>query len=440
MSHDAGSLDVEEAPATINIASRQLAQVEYLSRELVTTITTAVMTMTTRAMARPALRLRTGCLRRASPASTLHYQASHHVQLSTSSRYQPDGYRAATPSNSPDTSPFPFRIFRDDIPSLRQYRGEIHRSGRTLALVPTMGALHDGHLSLIRTAARENSDVFVSVFVNPTQFGPTEDLATYPRTWDHDMAKLVALTKELAIPNVLGRLSGIFAPGVTTMYPTLPPSSDVDGVGSFVTITPLANRLEGASRPTFFRGVGTVCTKLFNIVQPDRVYFGQKDVQQSVLIRRMVKDFHIPTEVRLVPTTREPDGLAMSSRNVYLGERRRRVAPILQGALRAAEIEYNEGRRSRTELFGAAIHFLETERLKLLGEGMGGIRCELDYLSVADMEEMNEIKDEVDPKKGAIISAALKMLPVDDPQTEEERTQKPVRLIDNIILAPLNSA
>jgi pantoate--beta-alanine ligase len=391
-------------------------------------------------MSGPAFALRTGYSRRPAPASALHFQASQHVQLSTSSRYQPNGHKAATPSNSPDTSPFPFRIFRDDIPSLRQYRGEMHRSGRTLALVPTMGALHDGHLSLIRTAARENSDVFVSVFVNPTQFGPTEDLATYPRTWDDDVAKLVALTRELALPNVLGRISGIFAPGVKTMYPTLPPSSDIGGVGSFVTITPLANRLEGASRPTFFRGVATVCTKLFNIVQPDRVYFGQKDVQQSVLIRRMVQDFHIPTEVRLVPTTREPDGLAMSSRNVYLGERRRRVAPVLQGALRAAETEYNEGRRSRIEMFGAAIHFMETERLKLLDGGIGGIRCELDYLSVADMEEMNEIKDEVDPRKGAIISAALKMLPVDDPKTEEERSQKAVRLIDNIILAPSCSA
>jgi pantoate--beta-alanine ligase len=299
-----------------------------------------------------------------------------------------------------------------------------------------MGALHDGHLSLVRAAAKENSDVFVSVFVNPTQFGPTEDLATYPRTWNEDMAKLTALNKELGLPNGLGRISGIFAPGVKTMYPTLPPSSELDGVGSFVISTPLANKLEGASRPTFFRGVATVCMKLFNIVQPDRVYFGQKDMQQSVLIRRIVKDFHIPTIVRVVPTSREPDGLAMSSRNVYLGSRRRLVAPVLQGALRAAEVEYNEGKGSHTELFGAAIHFLETERLKLPGRGLGGVKFELDYISVADVEEMNEIKGEVNPRDGAIISGALKMLPVDDPLTEEERAQKPVRLIDNILLGP----
>lgn len=299
-----------------------------------------------------------------------------------------------------------------------------------------MGALHDGHLSLVRAAARENSDVFVSVFVNPTQFGPTEDLATYPRTWDGDMQKLAAANKEGGLPNGLGRISGVFAPGVETMYPTLPPSSEVDGLGSFATITPLASRLEGAFRPTFFRGVATVCAKLFNIVQPDRVYFGQKDVQQSVLIRRMVRDFHVPTEVRVVPTTREVDGLAMSSRNVYLGERRRHVAPVLQGALKAAEREYSEGRRSHTEMFGAAIHFLEMQRLQLPNRGLGGVRFELDYVSVADMEEMAEIRGEVDPSKGAIISGALKMLPVDDPRTDEERAQKPVRLIDNIILTP----
>jgi pantoate--beta-alanine ligase len=369
-------------------------------------------------------------------SSSNSYPVIHKARLSTPSHLGPAEHRATTPSNSPHASPNPFRIYHDDIASLRKYRGEIHRSGRTLGLVPTMGALHDGHLSLIRAAARENSDVFVSVFVNPTQFGPTEDLATYPRTWEDDMAKLAALHRELVLPNGMGRISGVFAPGVQTMYPTLPPSSEVDGVGSFVMITPLAGRLEGACRPTFFRGVATVCTKLFNIMQPDRVYFGQKDVQQSVLIRRMVRDFHVPTEVRVVPTRREADGLAMSSRNVYLGERRRQVAPILQGALRAAQREYDEGRRSHTEMFGAAIHFLEMERLKLPDRGLAGVRFELDYISVADMEEMNEVKVEVDPSKGAIISGAMKLLPVDDPQTEEERGQKPVRLIDNIIVAP----
>jgi pantoate--beta-alanine ligase len=380
--------------------------------------------------------LRTARSRFGGRATTPRCKELPRAYLSTSTRHRSDEHRTATPSNSPHISAYPFRVFRDDVHSLRNYRSQIYRSRRTVGLVPTMGALHEGHLSLIRAAARENSDVFVSVFVNPTQFGPTEDLATYPRTWDHDMEKLVALSKELTFPNGLGRISAVFAPSVKTIYPTLPPSSDIDGVGSFVTITPLASKLEGASRPTFFRGVATVCTKLFNIIQPDRVYFGQKDVQQSVLIRRMVKDFHVPTEIRVLPTTREADGLAMSSRNAYLGERRRQVAPVLQGALKAAETEYNEGRRSHTEMFGAALHFLETERLSLSERGLGGVRFELDYVSVADMEEMNEIKGEVDPGRGAIISGAMKMLPVVDPQTPDERAQKPVRLIDNIILAP----
>ena len=380
--------------------------------------------------------LRTAWYRFGARSDTYHCYTYQHACLSTFSLNRPDGHRAATPSNSPDTSPCTPRIFRDDISSLRKYRGGIRHSGRTLGLVPTMGALHDGHLSLIRAAAKDNSDVFVSVFVNPTQFGPTEDLATYPRTWDEDVSKLTVLSKELGFPNRLGRISGIFAPAVTTMYPTLPPSSILDGVGSFVTINPLASRLEGASRPTFFRGVATVCMKLFNLVQPDRVYFGQKDVQQLVLIQRMVKDFHVPTEVRVVPTTREADGLAMSSRNGYLGKRRREVAPVLQGALRAGETEYRKGKRSRIEIFGAAIHFLEMERLKLPERELEGVRFELDYISVADVEDMNEIEGEIDPGKGAIISGALRMLPVDDPQTEEERAQKAVRLIDNILLAP----
>ena len=354
----------------------------------------------------------------------------------TSSYLLSTKHRAATPSNSPHTTDYPFRIFRDDILSLRKYLAEINQSGRTVGFVPTMGALHDGHLALIRAAAAEHTDVFVSVFVNPTQFGPTEDLSTYPRTWDEDIAKLSDLNEELTFPNGLGRISGVFAPGVKTMYPNLPPSSEINGPGSFVLISPLASRLEGTSRPTFFRGVATVCTKLFNIIQPHAVYFGQKDVQQSVLINRMIADFHISTELRVVPTSRETDGLAMSSRNMYLGERRRRVAPILYGALKAAEAEYDQGKRSHTEMLGAAIYHLETERRGLAGKGLEGVRFELDYISIARIQDMTEIEGDVDPKNGAIISGALKMLPVEDPENKEEKAQKPVRLIDNIILLP----
>src|SRR5271170_3410606 len=269
----------------------------------------------------------------------------------------------------------PFRIF-EDVQKLRSFRKELLMQHRTVGLVPTMGALHAGHLSLIQAAAKENSDVFVSVFVNPTQFGVNEDLASYPRTWEADIAQLSDLDKELAlkqpcsgsslssgpdqVEGVAGRITTIFHPSVKTIYPTLPPSSEETGNGSFVLITPLGKKLEGASRPVFFRGVATVCTKLFNIVQPDRVYFGQKDIQQSVLIKRMVKDFHIPTEVRVIPTTREPSGLAMSSRNLYLGERRRSDAAILSRALMTSQKLYHSGVLSAAKIRRAAFDVFES--------------------------------------------------------------------------------
>ena len=345
----------------------------------------------------------------------------------------------------------PFRIF-EDVQKLRSFRKELLMQHRTVGLVPTMGALHAGHLSLIRAAAKENSDVFVSVFVNPTQFGVNEDLASYPRTWEADIAQLSELDKELALKQprsgsslssgpdqaegVAGRITAIFHPSVKTIYPTLPPSSEETGDGSFVLITPLGKKLEGASRPVFFRGVATVCTKLFNIVQPDRVYFGQKDVQQSILIKRMVQDFHIPTEVRVMSTSREKDGLAMSSRNVYLGEQRRRQATILHKALKAAEAVYESGEYSRQSILGAAEDVVATELLANKNTPSARAPFEFVYLSLADPSEMDEIEGNVDPTRGAILSGAVKMMPVLAPQNEEERAQKPVRLIDNVILKP----
>lgn len=176
---------------------------------------------------------------------------------------------------------YSFQVFRD-VPPLRQYRRQLLLENRTLGMVPTMGALHEGHISLIRQAAAENTDILVTIFVNPTQFGVNEDLDSYPRTWDSDVAKLEELNNELArLGGQHGRVTGLLAPTPNVMYPTLPPSSEVDGHGSFVTITPLSHKLEGASRPVFFRGVATVCMKLFNIATADRAYFGQKDVQQT---------------------------------------------------------------------------------------------------------------------------------------------------------------
>ncbi|KAG5912746.1 hypothetical protein E4U53_005186, partial [Claviceps sorghi] len=223
----------------------------------------------------------------------------------------------------------PIRLLRS-VDDVRRWRRPLLINQRSVGLVPTMGALHEGHLALVRAAARDNHEVVVSIYVNPAQFGLGEDLASYPVTWGPDTAALARLDGELADEGAnLGRVSAVFAPSTADMYPSGFPGQDVDSKGSFVTITPAGERLEGVSRPTFFRGVATVCAKLFNIVQPDRVYFGQKDVQQTVVIRRMVRDLMVPTDVVVCPTEREPDGLAMASRNVYLGARRRAVALVL---------------------------------------------------------------------------------------------------------------
>jgi pantoate--beta-alanine ligase len=303
-----------------------------------------------------------------------------------------------------------------------------------------MGALHEGHLSLVRQAAAENTDVFVSIYVNPTQFGLHEDLASYPKTWEADMKMLHALDEELAATGA-GRVSAVFAPSTKTMYPTLPPDSAIPGVGSFIEMRPLGQLLEGASRPVFFRGVATVCMKLFNISAPERVYFGQKDIQQTVVIRRLVKDFHLDTEVRIIPTEREADGLALSSRNVYLGDRRRRVGIVLNQALRKAEAQYKAGKRKRGDILWPAndhANKVMHEQDDLEPHLRAGF--EVDYISLADPDTMEEL-EEVDEARGAIISGAVKMLPVESPQEGEELGvgggQIPVRLIDNIILDPV---
>ena len=310
-----------------------------------------------------------------------------------------------------------------------------------VGFVPTMGALHEGHLSLVRHALSENNHVFVSIFVNPTQFGVNEDLDSYPKTWDDDLLKLKEVQDEYLHGSGKGkdsRIQGIFAPSVQTMYPTLPPSSQIDGEGSFVTITPLGKWLEGSSRPVFFRGVATVCMKLFNIVQPDRVYFGQKDVQQSVLINRMVMDFHIPTQVRVVPTAREPDGLAMSSRNVYLGTRRRQDVPVLSKALLAAQAAYESGELSAEKIRKTAMAVFDSDVLRRDGSYGKSCRLDVDYIALSRTDDMTKIEDstEIDPAEGAILSAAMKVYPVDQPQDEQERQQISVRLIDNVILEP----
>jgi pantoate--beta-alanine ligase len=300
-----------------------------------------------------------------------------------------------------------------------------------------MGALHEGHLTLVRQAAAENTDVFVTIYVNPTQFGLNEDLASYPKTWESDLQMLDKVDRELASEGA-GRVSAVFAPSTRTMYPTLPPDSAIPGVGSFIEMRPLGQLLEGASRPVFFRGVATVCMKLFNICAPERVYFGQKDVQQTVVIRRLVKDFHLNMDVRIGPTARETDGLALSSRNVYLGTRRRNVGIVLNQALREAEAQYKAGKRSRGDILWPAND--HANKTLLEQDDMDPSRralFEVDYISLADPETMEEV-DVVDPTRGAVLSGAIKMLPIEQPNTGEVLGVGdgliPVRLIDNIIL------
>ena len=198
------------------------------------------------------------------------------------------------------------------------------RQTSRIGLVPTMGAFHEGHLSLMRAARGECDVVVASVFVNPTQFGPAEDLAAYPLDSERD-ARLAA---EVGVDLV-------FAPSAEEMYP--------EGFRTWVEVEELGRRLEGEQRPGHFRGVATVCLKLFNIVRPDRAYFGQKDAQQAALVEQLVRDLDLEVEIRVLPTVRDPDGLALSSRNAYLSQDERQKALVLPRALSAGKEAYENG-------------------------------------------------------------------------------------------------
>ena len=259
-------------------------------------------------------------------------------------------------------------------------------------------------------------------------------------TWERDAAALARLDRELADDGRnLGRIGAVLAPATAEMYPSGFPGQEVGSKGSFVTVTPVGEVLEGRSRPTFFRGVATVCMKLFNVVQPERVYFGQKDVQQTVVIKKMVRDFLMPVEVVVGPTMRDADGLALSSRNVYLGARRRMVATVLSRALKAAEERYAAGEVDREQVLVAAQRVMDDvlgEQASLLPEQR--VKFEVDYISLADPDTMDELTA-VDKTRGGILSGAIKMLPVEAPQPGEDLGHSggpAVRLIDNIILEP----
>ena len=259
-----------------------------------------------------------------------------------------------------------------------------------------MGALHAGHLSLAQQAARESSLVVMSIFVNPAQFAPHEDLDKYPRPIESDLNAIRAMRA----------VDAVFLPSMMELYPGGIELDVTKQTGTFVSVLGLSHQLEGSVRPTFFRGVATVLTKFLNIIQPSILYLGQKDIQQSIVVRRMMKDLCFDAELRVGKTVREADGLAMSSRNVYLTPIYRKKAPCLYRALQAAEAAYRAGESNCATLRETARSVLEAE---------SGV--EVEYVSVADMhnlEELDVIKD------SAVISGAVRL-----GQT---------RILDNIIL------
>ena len=256
-----------------------------------------------------------------------------------------------------------------------------------VGLVPTMGYLHEGHLSLIRRARDECEHVVVSIFINPTQFGPSEDLSKYPRDLDRDLKLIEPLGTDL-----------VWVPTAESMYP--------QGYQTWVEVEEMTNPLEGAMRPGHFKGVTTVVAKLFNAVQPHNAYFGQKDAQQVAVIRQMTRDLNFPIEIVVCPIVREPDGLAMSSRNVYLDSAQRNAATVLFRSLNAAKEVYDKGERDAGMLRQITTEVLASEPL-----------AQVQYVSCADYDTLEEL----DVVKGrALLSMAVFL--------------GKTRLIDNLVL------
>lgn len=257
----------------------------------------------------------------------------------------------------------------------------------TVGLVPTMGFLHEGHLSLVRRAGQECTSVIVTIFVNPTQFGKNEDLDQYPRDIDHDLQLLEQAKVDI-----------VWIPPATEMYPA--------GFQTWVEVTELTKPLEGEIRPGHFRGVTTIVAKLFNAVRPDTAYFGQKDAQQCAVIRQMTRDLSYPIQINICPTLREPDGLAKSSRNSYLDPKQRKAAVILFQALSKAKDAFDNGERKAETIRKLAADVINSEP-----------NAVLQYVSCADFETLSEINN-IDQK--AILSLAVFI--------------GKTRLIDNFIL------
>jgi pantoate--beta-alanine ligase len=261
------------------------------------------------------------------------------------------------------------------------------KSFGSVGFVPTMGYLHDGHLALVKQARDENSVIVVSIFVNPTQFGPKEDFRTYPRDTERDLA---LLEKE--------RTDIVFMPSDKEMYP--------EGYRSWVEVEKVTDRLEGSCRPGHFRGVATVVAKLFNIVEPTRAYFGQKDAQQALVIKKMVVDLNMNLEVIAAPTVRENDGLAMSSRNVYLNHQERQAATVLFKALTLARNLWEKGERNAETIRQKMTSLISKEPL-----------AKIEYVSIADAQTLEELSEMDRP---ALASLAVRI--------------GKTRLIDNVVL------
>ncbi len=275
------------------------------------------------------------------------------------------------------------------VAELREQLAPLRRQGKRIGFVPTMGALHQGHLSLVRTSKEECDLTVVSIYVNPTQFGPKEDFARYPRTMEADMEALARLGAEV-----------VFAPTDDQMYPP--------GFSTWVEVHSVAEPLEGACRPGHFRGVATVVLKLFNMVQPHVAYFGQKDYQQVLVIRRMVADLNVPVQLRMCPTVREADGLAMSSRNKYLSSEGRKHAVVLWKSLQRAGELVAQGCRNPQEII---------EQMRQLILSVPG--ATIDYIALVDPDTLEPVTE--------VVGRTLAALAVRIEGT---------RLIDNHLLEP----
>jgi pantoate--beta-alanine ligase len=273
------------------------------------------------------------------------------------------------------------------VKDTRAASGLLRREGKGLGFVPTMGALHSGHVSLVRAAKARCDVVAVSIFVNPAQFGPNEDLATYPRSFERDCDLLANEKVDL-----------LFAPPVEEMYPP--------GAVTWVTVEELSNKLDGRSRPGHFRGVATVVSKLFHIVEPHAAFFGQKDAAQLAIIRRMVRDLNMPVEIVACPIVREPDGLAMSSRNAYLDPGQRKQALVLHRSLIRVKKRTEGGEQSAATLISVAREEFASEP---------SVRP--DYVEIVNPDSLDPVHD---VSKGALVAVAAYV--------------GPTRLIDNILL------